>query len=490
MGISLTGLASNLDTAKMVQDLMSIERVPYKRLETKKSNLQSEQGIFRNINTNLKGLETALNNLKNSSDYTKLKATSSNTNALSATATSSAQAGNYSIKVKELATAHSVEISGSHIIGQITANKDNVITIGNYTLSPEEKAYLASGDSVSDKDKLTKLADIINKHNKDDSNSSSNASATLLQTTSTGEFKLILQSSTTGLNSKVTFKADEDNLISDYSVGTGDNITPIVKNIPGTDSKLVVNGVEMTRQSNQIDDIISGVTLNLSKASGDETINLTIGRDTEAVVNNIEAFVKAYNSVITQIKDNLAKPTDKDKMNPLQGDSLLKQISSQLYDAFNSMVDIGDPTNRAFMEQIGLSIDKGVTSPSLMTGQIKFDKAAFVSALNENPDRVLGLLTQDKNKDNANAEGVFSKLSSLVNDYTSSTQGLIASKIKGYDTEIKFVDDRLLAMDRSLEMKETRLKLQFSNMETMLSSLKNEQKWLSNQFDALLNTKK
>lgn len=46
MGISLTGLASGLDTAQMVSDLMSIERIPYKNLETKKQIFDQNKRFF------------------------------------------------------------------------------------------------------------------------------------------------------------------------------------------------------------------------------------------------------------------------------------------------------------------------------------------------------------------------------------------------------------------------------------------------------------
>jgi len=52
------------------------------------------------------------------------------------------------------------------------------------------------------------------------------------------------------------------------------------------------------------------------------------------------------------------------------------------------------------------------------------------------------------------------------------------------------VDERMATMERKLELKETRLKMQFSNMEVMLTSLKNEQNWLKSQFESLLNSNK
>jgi flagellar hook-associated protein 2 len=131
------------------------------------------------------------------------------------------------------------------------------------------------------------------------------------------------------------------------------------------------------------------------------------------------------------------------------------------------------------MEEIGLSIDKGVKAGSQMTGKISFDKTAFEKALSNNPDKVTSVF-------NKQMEGMGAK----IGDYTSSTRGVLSMRVTGYDAEIKLVDERMVNMERKLEMQETRLKAQFSNMEVMMSSLKNQQEWLTSQFDSLISSAK
>src|SRR5690606_36876114 len=97
----------------------------------------------------------------------------------------------------------------------------------------------------------------------------------------------------------------------------------------------------------------------------------------------------AYNDLIKSVRTNLAKPEDVSQtVNPLQGDSVLKDINSRLYDIFNQFTSAG------FMEEIGLSIDKGAKTASAMTGEITFDKAAFTSALTSNPTKVNTILME------------------------------------------------------------------------------------------------
>lgn len=487
MGISVNGLSSGLDTTQMVKDLMAVEKIPYTNLENKKKGLQTEQGVFRAINTKFKSLEAALNSLKNGADYSQLKATSTGS-GVSATAGAGAAAGSYNLNVEKLATADVVRFSSAAVLGEINVPANGKIEIGGYELSAADiKAIKSVGikdtnntdgsPDGSPEKQLSKLAEIINRES-----ATSGAKATVLQQTS-GTFELMLTSTTTGKNSEVKFAAG------------GAPITPNSK-VDGEDAKFTLNGIAIERSSNEIKDVISGMTFNLT-GTGSSTV--TVAADTTTLVENMKIFVTAYNDLITLVKDNLSKPEDKDTTNPLQGNSLLKQITNELYNMFNAGVKTGKDGTKdivSFMQDIGLSIDKNAKSASEMTGKITFNESAFTEALAANPEKVITLLT-GANAGGTNTPpntlvsdaGVFTKLSDIMSQYTSATKGMLTSKITGYDSEIKVVDERMENMDMRLQAKELRLKAQFSNMEVMLSSLKSEQNWLKSQFDSLMPSK-
>src|SRR5690606_12984094 len=252
-------------------------------------------------------------------------------------------------------------------------------------------------ETINVEQQLNNLANSINYKSQE-----TGVSASIVRTSAIGdEYKLVLSSLKTG---DVT-EDGETNLVSIH-VGDVDlaNDKDAIKNkkvlnnsIEGLDltNNLIkktlnaivqIDGVEVQRSSNIIEnDLIKGATLTLT-GTGSSTI--TVERDTDTITKNVQEFVKAYNNLIGLVKDNLAKPTDENKMNPLQGDALLKWIDSELYNIFNSGVKNAGDTKYSFMEQFGLSIDKGVTTGSLMTGKITFDEAAFKNALADNPDKV------------------------------------------------------------------------------------------------------
>ncbi|HIW32414.1 MAG TPA: flagellar filament capping protein FliD [Candidatus Paenibacillus intestinavium] len=477
MAFSINGLSSGLDTAQIIKDMMAIENIPYKNMETKKADLQTQQGVFRTINSKFKSLETALNSLKLGSDYGQLKATSTGSN-VSATAKAGASAGSYEIKVDALAKANIVRVSGTELLGKIDTN----LTIGGYTLSSDDVTAINAG--TNPEDKLQKLAEIINKASASGSNSSG-ANATLIQQTSGGPFELMLTSTKTGAGS-----------LNEVSISGGITTTEVVA---GSNAKFSLNGMQITdRSTNDIEGLISGVSFKLT-GTGESTV--TVGADTESIVHNMKIFVTAYNDLNDLVKDNLAKPADDKVTNPLQGNSLLKQIGDDLYNLFNRGVITTPGANgfSTFMSDLGLSIDKGAKSASEMTGRITFDEEAFKSAFAADPQKVINVLTNDADatavgkvpsEGPVSNAGIFTQLSGIMTRYTSTVNGMLTSKITGYDSEIKVADERMEQMNRKLELQEARLKLQFSNMEIMLTSLKSEQSWLKSQFDTLAGSNK
>ena len=478
MGISLTGLASGLDTAQMVSDLMKIERIPYNNLEAKKTNLRSEQTIFRNINTAFRSLETALNNLKLGPDWKQMSGASSNTSAVGVTTKGNAPAGKYQINVVQLAQKNTLQLKFDHLF-DASGNLKSDIKIGNLIVTNSDLSGDINSDPPEDiiKEKMEKLASLI-----DSKSSEAGVSAATLNIAATGsDFRLILTSKETGDESLITMSAGSIDLT---------KATDVINNKTNTNTLNAIvqfNGVELQRSTNTIDDdLIKGATLTLT---GTGVSTVTVDRDTDAIVKKVQEFVKAYNNLISMVKENLAKPTDDSKMNPLQGDALLKRIDSELYNIFNSGVKNTGDSKASFMEQLGLSIDKGVTSASLMTGKITFDEATFKNALADDPDKVIGVFTNGKPEaTETHTTGIITQLSEIINNYASSASGLITNKITGYDSEIKFVDDRMERMSLRLEMHEMRLKQQFSTMETMLSTLQSEQKWLTQQFESLVKS--
>lgn len=232
------------------------------------------------------------------------------------------------------------------------------------------------------------------------------------------------------------------------------------------DAVFTVNGLEVTRSTNRISDVIDGVSFQLNKESSSAIIEVT--QDHEQVADKIEEFVNAYNDVVSSIRGLIEKD------GALQGDSTLRDLDTQLYRMVTRFVPEAAEGFQT-LEQIGISIDKGKYKD--LTGLMDLDKDLLLQKLNEDSDAVMGLFRNDG--------GIAKTLDDELKVWTNSVDGIITEKIKGYDSQVKFIDERIEQMNLRLEQKEEQLRRKFTAMEVALANLQAQQTWLSSQLSTL-----
>ncbi|MNN02713.1 Flagellar hook-associated protein 2 [compost metagenome] len=253
-------------------------------------------------------------------------------------------------------------------------------------------------------------------------------------------------------------------------------------------AKIEVNGLTVISSTNEIKDAISGVTLNLT-AVGTSTVK--VSQDATGIANKIDTFVKAYNDIITTIRTNTGKSeknSDGSLSLTLMGDPLLRDLQSQMNSWMNHIV--GDQKGFKLLSDIGLEVDKGVTSAAMMTGKISFDKDLFAKKLAENPKAVEAMFNDNViNSRDADNNPIQISFTQFVTDnlkrYTDSVDGVMTAKIKGYDSEITYVNEQITSMKARIAKREENLKKQYANLEVIMSQLNSQKTWISSQFAAL-----
>lgn len=454
MSFSLTGLASGLDTATIISQLMQIERIPYQKLEQRQNTLSSQQSIFRNINTKLSALRTAAEELSMSFNFDLRSTTVSDESVVKATASEGVPEGSYVINVESLATRHSlVSKKFSNLGEELNETLKITIAVGDesdiFTIDPDPDNGLTVEQA------LDQLRQKINASELD-------VTASLITTDdSQGIKRLVITSNKTGTANSISI--DDEN-----------NQFEFEDSVKAEDAIFKVNGVEIKSSSNEISEVIPGLSLTLMKA-GETTIH--VQRDVDKIVEKVEAFVKAYNDVISTVKSNLGKEKS------LQGDSTLRTLESHLNNLINRQVG-NDPDALSFLFQIGLEVDKGKVDASSMTGTISFDKEKFKSAFAANPDEVIRLFTY-QDKDHPDQNGIAVQFKNSLMEWTSYGTGILAMKIEGYTSEISLINQQMEAMETRLELKEQQLKRQFTAMESALIQLQNQQVWLASQIASM-----
>lgn len=115
-GLSLGGIASGIDTAAIVQQLMALERRPLDLLKAKQTAHASRMGSIQSVKDLIVSLQSAARGLAERSKMNAKSATtdtpSSSPTVLTATATADAINGSFKVTVKQLATSTRVTSSG------------------------------------------------------------------------------------------------------------------------------------------------------------------------------------------------------------------------------------------------------------------------------------------------------------------------------------------------------------------------------------------
>ncbi|RCX19077.1 flagellar hook-associated protein 2 [Fontibacillus phaseoli] len=463
MSVSFSGLASGVNTTKYLEAIMAQEKLPLNRLEEKKEITKVYQNVFKSLNTKLLALKDAATALSDLGSFQMSKASTSDATKLTASAQSTAIAGEYSVVINSLAQKHvvasksfddSASYDSSGLPSQLSVNGETI------DLSQLDLSGKTMGEALS------VIAGKIN------SLEDAGVQAAVIQT-SNGQKSLVLTSKDYGEANEIIF---------DTSASWG-----FTEKQEAKDAHLKVNGLDIYSSTNTVKDAIPGVTLTLSN-TGASTVK--VEQDVDGITSKVEAFVKAYNDIINTIKENTPKSTENEDGSlslTLQGDPMLRSLRIQLGDMMNNIV--GDSKGFKLLSDIGLEVDKGITSASLMTGNITFDKAKFKEKMLENPELVEKMFkSATAVKDDGTTEGIDGIATIFKNsmkEWTDSVDGIVTSKIKGYDSEISFLNEQIQSMSDRLDLKEASLKRKFVNMEVVMTQLNSQKDWITNQLSVL-----
>jgi flagellar hook-associated protein 2 len=245
------------------------------------------------------------------------------------------------------------------------------------------------------------------------------------------------------------------------SLGADLGLTDI--NLPtDLDAELLVDGLyKITRSSNTIDDAIAGITLNLlGETAGN--VQLNVSRDTDSVTESVQAFVDAFNELKTTF-DSLAGEGDE-----LEADSTLRSIENQVQAIFNT-VPSGLTTGFSYLSEVGVSFQRD--------GTLSLDSDDLESAINTDFAGMAELFAHDD-------QGYLFRLDGLIDRFVQA-EGLIDVRQDGLNSRIDVTDQRIADMEYRLEIREQRLRNQFTLLDTLMGELQSTSAFLSQQLAAL-----
>src|SRR5690554_1015575 len=443
MSISLSGLASGIDTGEVIEQLLQHERAPIYRYEREISSINQVKDAWRDINTRMSTLEDKLSDLKLSATFSSRLASSSEESVATATAGNSVPEGFYELDITQIAEEHRIasdeqldSTAELGLTGIIRINEQDVNLEGTFSLNDIR-------DTINNTEGVDVKASIINN-------------------------TLVLEAADTGVENQIALE-DLDGILENLGILNPD-LSYGNELQEAQDVLLTINGIEISSSSNTIDQAVEGVTFNLHSAG---TTIVEVSPDTEQAVEAVQAFVDQYNSLMDFIDSKTYYNTDNGSSGVLQGDSTVSRLETRIRQLVTDSISGNGEISH--ISQLGISIDRD--------GVMSLDSEKLEEALENNPEEAVSFFNAQEGEDGYSGMAV--RLDSYLDQILQSSTGLIPRRLEYFDKQIKGLNESIVEVENRVEMTRERYIAQFAVMEEAILKMQQQQSWLMNQLDNL-----
>ena len=451
-GLSKTGAAVsdkaqlNIASSILTQDVIdglkdADESVQIKPLTLKIDKNTKKQADITALTTLVSTLKTSYADVANETAMLKRTVSAAGSGSVTANVEAGVAEQTVRLSVSQLAQVDSYQSKGfksrSETLKDITSDQSLTLSVGDKSVDIKVGAS-------------TTLEDIINQIN---DGAGDVLKASIVNTGGENGYKMILQSKESGEKNqikfsvkgdqaalqgaqdvleKLGFKTNQTEIQDDKGNTTGYNLT--INTADPTaggkqlqkaqDAKFNFNGIDITRSSNSVDDLIIGVTFNLNSVDEKNSTTgalkesvITIGKDTDAVVKSLKSMVTAYNDLISNISTATSYDRENGVAGTLNGMSEITGIKRKLQNLFESSNSDG-----MSLQNFGFSFtEKGVLS---------VDESKLKDTISKDYEGFKSFFTNSTEYKNA---GVFGK--ETINTNLKDISGKL--KINGKEIEIK-----------------------------------------------------
>ena len=248
------------------------------------------------------------------------------------------------------------------------------------------------------------------------------------------------------------------------------------------DSKFTVNGLEIERSSNTVDDVVTGLTFNLNEVTS-SAVTIDLSRDTTAVKENITGVVNAYNEFIDVIKLVQNPDSDDEEFGgTLINEQLVRNVKDKVYSALTGTSSTPG-TDITALRSVGIAVDR--------YGKLQIDDAELNDALLNDFDEVVTMFTADTNNQSVfstASKGLSGDVLTVIYDITK-VGGMIEDQLDSAEDTIAQKEDRLKELDDQLSAVYDRYIRQFSVMESAVTEMNAIRDRIKQTFEYQSNSK-
>jgi flagellar hook-associated protein 2 len=459
-GLSLSGLASGVDTASIVDQLMALERQSLTKIGYRKAAVTGQQDALKEVASKLNALKDAALALSSDSTWAqKQTVESSDPTRVAVSMLAGAGIGGQSISVDRLASSAQRRFE----FGAASFDGDGKTTVAT-TLN---LAYADGTSSVS----IEIAAGSTKQQVVDAINARTSGPAVAAVVNGPDGEQLVVSARKTGEKSEFTMSSSSPVLAED-----GDFVRP-----PATDLRAAFRvgaGAVQYWDSNVVEHAVPGVRLTF-KGVTTSPATVTVSENTldrDGIKAKIKSFVDAYNAVVDTTRGKLTEGRVKNPTSDFQaargqlyGDTGLTSMLSRLR---RDMAEVVSATGVNDLGDLGIGGPKatGTSSADAKAGKLVLDEAKLNAALDSDFTAVKSFL------------GTFSK---GVEDVVKAQTTGIDDRVKAGDGTSKRIQTQIDRANERIDAREKRLKAQFAAMELALQNSQTQGSWLAGQIAGL-----
>jgi flagellar hook-associated protein 2 len=463
--INFAGLASGIDSEGLIEATAKVQRqVRIEPKETKITEYEETNSALSELKTKLTELQSILRNFTSlSGGIIAKQASSTDESILTAAASKNAQAGSYSLTVSQIAKTGTGSLSSS---SQTYSTSSAVInsSINNGAAVADRRVRVEVGLG-SEKETVdieltntTTLDQFVTQYN----STATKSVATVINvgTTASPDYQIMIASNNQGTEQGTLAFTVGSEVTTAGSGAFNDNTID-----QATNAQFTMNGVggTITRTSNTVSDLITGVTFNIS-ATGTATVN--IGNDTTTSTSSINEFVEKYNEIVVFINENNTITREEDGED---SKNIFAALAKTRVDD-NSLTSLRSAISNTSVTSTTVTIFAAMGIVTERDGTLKIKEDELETALNTEPNAVNNLFKS------------FSDTTSLTGgtiDNFIRFNGLIDVSINGNKTQITNLNDQITRSEQIISAMEAQLRARFARLEGLIGNLQNQQQSLS-----------
>jgi flagellar hook-associated protein 2 len=340
--------------------------------QAKISAYQTLQAELSTLATGMSSLSSSIINSLATNAFATRSATISSTgdvsasSALNMSVNNGSATGDHTLQITQLAAAQKV-IGSAQSSPTTDLGYSGTFSLG-LSGGSSTAITVTSGMSMQD------IVDAVNAQT-----SSTNVEASIVQVSS-GSYQLVL----TGIQdaTDITYSSTSgDDILNKLGVtNTSGAFTSVLQK--SQPAEFTLDGIGLTRNTNDISDVLTGVTFDLLQPTpSGTTLNVSIGTDTSQITSALQTFVTNYNAFRDQVIAQSSQNSDGTASSSavLFGDSTMRDIMTQLQQVLSGSV--GDMT----MADLGLSFNEN--------NELELDTGTLSTVLTQNLAGVTKLLS-------------------------------------------------------------------------------------------------